>query len=208
MTPSSTHDRVLKVHNLREFFRESVEQAISKQKLSVTDQTAHYVVNLLTLFSRSERFFSHDTGRRSFEPLALLLSRANESRSEEERNSALQRLGDMALFVSGFFSQSIEHSAVDRGYYADMGGHAYEWLSNNIRGTLRGRTFGHVFSELSDSFVNIVDVLNEISEQNRVTSAQDAMRLYKTWKNTGSRRAARLLKELGIATLPTTNRCH
>ena len=208
MMLSNTRGSVLKVHNLREFFRESMDEAISNQNVSVSDQTSHYVVNLLTLFARSEEFYTDSDGRRSVAPLALMLSRALDSESEEERNLALQRLGDIALFVSGFFAHSISHRSVDRGYYVDMGGHAYDCLASSVRGTLRGRAMGHVFAELAHKFVDIVDVLNEMSEQAKVPTASEAMRLYDTWIKTGSRRAARLLKDMGIEPFPIGKRRH
>ena len=208
MMLSNTHEGVLKVRNLREFFRQSIDDAISRQRVSVTDQTSHYVVNLLTLFSRSEEFHGDTSSSRCVGPLALMLAKALESESEEEKNFALQRLGDIALFMSGFFSQSIEHGAVDRGYYTDMGGNAYDWLANNVRGTLRGRAIGHVFEELACKFVDIVDVINEVSEQASVPTVSDTMRLYKTWLSTGSARAARLLKEMGIEPFPGKQQRH
>ena len=42
------------VTNLREFFRDSLQSALAQQRIAVEDQTEHYVVNLLTLFARSE----------------------------------------------------------------------------------------------------------------------------------------------------------
>jgi len=38
--------RVLPVANLREFFKDSLQGALAKQRLAVEDQTEHYVVNL------------------------------------------------------------------------------------------------------------------------------------------------------------------
>ena len=49
--------RVVPVANLREFFRDTLHGALVRQHLAVEDQTEHYVVNLLTLFARSEALF-------------------------------------------------------------------------------------------------------------------------------------------------------
>ncbi len=53
MHHQSSHDRVVPVHNLKDFFRSSIEGVISKQGVEVDPHATHYVVNLLTLFSRS-----------------------------------------------------------------------------------------------------------------------------------------------------------
>lgn len=208
MMLSSTRESVLKVRNLREFFRESVDSAISNQQLSVTDHTSHYVVNLLTLFARSEEFYRDSASSKSVDPLARILARALASESEDERNFGLQRLGDIALFVAGFFSKSLEDSAVDKGYYVDMGGNAYGCLADYVRGTTRGRAIGPVFNELAFKFVDIVDVLNEVRDQSTIASATDVLEIYKSWQKTGSKRAAQALEKLGIALFPTSTSRH
>jgi hypothetical protein len=40
--------------NLQEFFRDSVHEALARQRVGVDDHTEHYVVNVLTMFARSE----------------------------------------------------------------------------------------------------------------------------------------------------------
>jgi len=46
--------RVVPVTNLREYFHDALHGALERQHVSVEHQTEHYVVNLLTLFARSE----------------------------------------------------------------------------------------------------------------------------------------------------------
>ena len=57
MPDGQTSKRVLPVTNLREFFKDALHGALEKRQLAVEDQTEHYVVNLLTLFSRSEALY-------------------------------------------------------------------------------------------------------------------------------------------------------
>ena len=54
--------RVLPVADLREFFKDTLRGALQHQHLAVGDQTEHYVVNLLTLFARSEAIQSVRSG--------------------------------------------------------------------------------------------------------------------------------------------------
>src|SRR5579862_2378016 len=55
-------ERVVPVANLQEFFRDSLHGALVRQHLAVEDQTEHYVVNLLTLFARSEALYEGTPG--------------------------------------------------------------------------------------------------------------------------------------------------
>src|ERR1700726_1725313 len=103
---SEASRRVLPVANLREFFKDSLQGALAKQRLVVEDQTEHYVVNLLTLFARSEALYEHTPDGTRLKPLAVMLAEALEAPSARDRERSLQRLGDVSLFVAGFFAQS------------------------------------------------------------------------------------------------------
>jgi hypothetical protein len=191
-------DALQPVCSLQEFFRDSLDEAIAANKVAVRQETTFYVVNLLTLFARSEALYEQGPDGPQLKPLALMLSDAVEARTDEERHFALQRLGDVALFIAGFFSDSLSRAAVDLDYYVRMGGGAYQSLAGSIRGTFRGRAFGQVFTELGDKFPALVDVLHEMRDSVRGATDEDALRLYEVWMKTGSPRAARLLRDLGI----------
>ena len=86
--------RVLPVANLREFFRDTLHGALVRQHLSVEDQTEHYVVNLLTLFARSEALYERTPDGLRLKPLVAMLCEALEAApGTPERHRNLQRLG-------------------------------------------------------------------------------------------------------------------
>ena len=128
-------------------------------------------------------------------PLAVLYIRAVEA-SRTERTRLLRTMGDTALFVSGFFADSLSRGLVDLGYYKAMGGQAYARLSREDSALGVGST---VFSELSGRFCEFADVLAEVSETSHLSTNTSVVRLYERWVQTGSRRAATLLAERGIA---------
>jgi hypothetical protein len=194
-TPSSC--RVQPIANLKEYFRDALHGALETQQLAVEDQTEHYVVNLLTLFSRSEALFDRTPGGPRLKPLVVMLSEALEARSADDRNRNLQRLGDVSLFIAGFFAQSFARKLIDIDYHIAMGGRAYGVLAEVLcRG--KGRVLGHVFAELSQKFQPMVDALNELAETAYAHSDKDILRLYELWLKTGSRRCYVLLKRLGV----------
>ena len=189
--------RVLPVANLREFFKDALHGALEKRQLSVEDQTEHYVVNLLTLFSRSEALYDTTSEGTRLKPLVVMLSEALEARSTGDRNRGLQRLGDVSLFIAGFFAQSFARKLIDIDYHIAMGGRAYASLADTMsRG--KSRVLGQVFNELSQNFQPMVDALNEVSETSYSHSDKDILRLYEIWLKTGSRRSYDILKRLGV----------
>jgi hypothetical protein len=46
--------KVTPVNNLTEFFRDALGRALASQHVSLDEHTTHYVVNLLTLYARTE----------------------------------------------------------------------------------------------------------------------------------------------------------
>src|SRR5262249_45050217 len=97
MPSGHSSTRVVPIANLREFFKDELHGALEKQQVAVEDQTEHYVVNLLTLFSRSEALFEKTPEGTGLKPLVVMLSEALEAPSAEDRNRGLQRLGDVSL---------------------------------------------------------------------------------------------------------------
>ena len=172
-----------------EYFKELVDAALVRQRLQAGDLTAFYVVNLLTTFIHLDREVRASL---EDEPLALQLSRALEAGGSGRRH-ALRVLGDVSLFVAGFFPDSLNRKLVDVDYYATLGGYAYESLSR-----FESDTFATVFAELAGSFLSFVDVLSEVSERCAINTNMDLLRLYEKWLRTGSRRNGQILVERGI----------
>lgn len=172
-----------------EYFKELVDGALLRQGVQAAELTTFYVVNLLTTFVHLDRELRASLDQ---EPLALQLSRALEAGGVGRRH-ALRVLGDVSLFVAGFFPDSLNRKLVDVDYYATLGGCAYESLSR-----VESDTFAPVFAELACSFLGFVDVLAEVSERCAITTNTDLLRLYEKWLRTGSRRNGQLLAERGI----------
>jgi hypothetical protein len=176
-----------------EYFRELVESAMLNQRVSAGELTSFYVVNLLTGFVHLDR--SPAAGEEG--PLGVRLARAMQDAGVAQRNG-LKKVGDISLFVSGFFSDSLNRSLVDIDYYIQLGECAYGSLAK------RGEdTFTDVFDELSGKFTVFVDVLSEVSERTALTSNLDLLRLYEKWIRTKSRRSGDLLAARGI--VPNTS---
>lgn len=208
MSNRAESDRVVPVTNLRDFFRESVGLAIKNQGVQVDPHTSHYVVNLLTLFSRSEELYEDDGDYYGVRPLALMMADAADAPTAEIRTFSLQRIGDVALFTAGFFADSLAHRPVDIDYYINMGGSAYGSLSDEIKGTPRGCALVDVYHELAQKFQPLVDVINEVRDSASNSSDIDLIRTYEVWRKTGSQRAAALLKQNGVFPLNPAPRKH
>jgi hypothetical protein len=201
MQQPETDGRVLAVGNLREYFHDALQGALAHQRVAVEDQTEQYVVNLLTLFARSEQLFEPSADGLRIKPLVRMLSEALEAPTLQQRERGLQRLGDVSLFIAGFFAHSFARKLIDIDYHIAMGGRAYGTLAGGLN---RGRrqVLGRVFAELAAKFLPLVDALNEISDTARRYTQADVLRLYELCLKTGSPRARQLLRGLGIEAAP------
>jgi hypothetical protein len=199
------HDEgvVSPVNNLTEFFRGALGEALKHQHVALDEHTAHYVVNLLVLYSRTEVSHGDTRPGQRWVSLAELLAQAADARSPVERAALLQRLGDVSLFVAGFFAHGFERRLVDVDYHVAMGGRAYGTLASaQVSGPRRALCA--VFGELARKFQPVVDAIGEIGDTARVWSSKDILRLYELWLKTGSRRAQGLLQQLGVQPSPTS----
>jgi hypothetical protein len=178
-------DVVFRRESAVEYFKELVETALARQRITAQELTSFYVVQLLAGFLQRPA----DSGG---EPLALKLATALEADDLRQRVT-LREIGDISLFISGFFSDSLRRKLVDVDYYAAMGGYAYNALRR-----WETDTFSPVFGELADKFGAFVDVLSEVSERTACSSNADLLRLYEKWLKTGSRRSGQLLVERGV----------
>jgi len=188
-------DRILIGKTAQEWFREMVGEALSHRRLEIQEATEFYLVNLLSGFLARERLFvEKEDGTIQAEPLALILLRALEA-DRRTRAAHLRRLGDTALFVSGFFGDSLARSLVDVDYYISMGERAYGTLAE----TERAPGLDELYGELSERFGVFVDLFAEIAELSDLRSNRGLVRLYARFLATRDARVGELLRERGVA---------
>lgn len=190
------------VTNLREFFHDSMQKALHHQKVAVDDHTEHYVVNVLTTFARSEELYERTAEGARVKPLAHMLADASAATTAQQRDTVLRRMGDVSLFIAGFFAQSFARKLIDIDYHIAMGGRAYGTLADSMR----GQAVAMVFMELAQKFQRLVDVLNDVAEMSYTHTDKDILRQYEIWLKTGSPRAYGILQRLGVAPAPVLAR--
>lgn len=191
-----SQESIARAENLFDFFHQSVGNAASRQRLPVSNNSLFYLSNLLVERGRipEERSSEPDT-------LVELVYKARAGRMGESI-TAWRELGDRALFVTGFFRQSLSRRLVSVDYYRQMGAGAYHRLARLL--ALPGGEQGgldEIFGELAEHFVALSDLLQEVREDVRSAEAftdADIVRLYGEWLSTGSPRAAARLRELGV----------
>lgn len=197
--------RVLKDETPLEYFREQVVAALQRQKVETSAFTEYYLVDLLARCVEGRALAAAEPGADAM-PLSMLYLRALNAASRE-RARLLRAMGDTALFVSGFYPESVLERVGDLRFYHRLGGDAYLRLSREADD--HGAFAPDVFGELAERFREFADVLSLVSEASRASTPASVLRLYERWLQTGSRLAAERLAREGVVPIePGDGRAH
>ena len=146
--------------NLESYFHERVRDARKSLACMIADEVEFYLVQLLCEFSRGE-----GKAQPMEEPLALIYHRALDA-DPLTRLSLLKDLGDLALYVAGYFSDALHNQSVDEDYYVSMGGTAYSCVADLMTSQRKGDGVADIYAEMSTKFESLVRLLNEVSAEN------------------------------------------
>lgn len=175
----------------QDYFRELVTESLGRQKISAQPETEFYLVNLLNEFMKADKLTE--------EPLAFLVKGALEEPLPQAQSARFRHIGDVSLYVGGFFQDSLNRKLVDVDYYIDMGGAAYQ----QVAARAAEESLKYVYEELAAKFASFVEVFADVSDKTTPRTEKDLLRLYELWVRTRSERAAKALQEAGI--LPNDN---
>lgn len=177
------------------YFRELVIEALEKQKVTTFPETEFYLVNLLNQFMKTDRLYARNPeGTARDDSLVTMLKEALEQSKPQAQSVMFRQIGDVSLYVAGFFQDSLTRKLVDVDYYIDMGGTAYKQVAARAEEEM----LKALYQELAEKFGALVEVLAEVSDKTIQKSEKDLLRMYELWVRTRSERAAKALQEAGI----------
>lgn len=139
-------------NDLHDHMKECFENSLKKRNLELNKLTQQYIVSMLVDFSNAA-LLSNASG---LPALALLYKDAVEANGSR-KILAYRRLGDVSLFLSGFFLEYVKKTNTGLGYYIDMGQCAYYSAFQLFPNP--------VFDEISKKFVHAVLALNSVADQ-------------------------------------------
>jgi len=165
----------------RAVFAELVAAALGRARIQPSSMATAYIIELL-----DERVRQGD-GSEGEETLAEALLAAQLD-SGANRIRRMRSLGDRALFVSGFFGDSLARRVVGIDYYRKIGSCAYGDLAVGLRGWGGGGSWTGLYAELAHHFGEFADVLAEVGDRSRANQPENLLRLYDRYLCTGSAR--------------------
>ena len=177
-------------NNLYDFFEERVGQASASHDIQLTAETCRY---LAVLLMRPETALNRSDPQTLAE---LHMAAATATRLQALR--LYRVLGDRALYIAGYFGESLESRPVSLDYYADMGGAAYRRVALLGHSGSQRDPWTEIFEELAQRFHDCLVLVSDVADQNRAAGCRNLVELYDHWLRTRSPNAAQRLSELGV----------
>ncbi len=176
------------------YFQTVVDEAFKERRLETRPQIKTYIVEVLKHYLCVENLYDVEdtTGRKTRKTMAEMYLSANQL-GGRVRTEKLKKVGDTSLYISGFFSDSFQRKIIDVDYYVDMGKMAFGSLAHDVNED----TFAKLFKDLSEQFLNLVDVLAVISQKAKMTDEENILRMMDVYSRTGSNLLGETLAEKG-----------
>lgn len=179
-------------------FSEVVKEACQIRKVKAQPVVEVYLVRLLQHYLDSRNFhqpIQDSSEQKPPETFAEMYLQAMNSDHAKKRE-LMRVVGDRALYLTGFFGDSLQRKIVDIDYYVEIGSAAYSSLYTLTKS--KEDALSHVYKTFSKRFLDFVDVLSYISEKSSIQADQNVLRLYDRYLRTGSELAREKLSEMGV----------
>ena len=180
----------------RQFFQEKITAAQAKNNIAIDTDVEFYLITLLCDFIQpsSPHLLQLD------KPLALFLKETLEA-PPHEQTLRFKILGDLSLYVSGYFQESFNRRVIDVDYYITVGSIAYRTAATRV-----GNSSRHVYEKLSQNFAALVELVAEVAVIPTQTHAVDILATYDRWTRSNSQRLLRMLLDIGIDPIKTNTK--
>jgi hypothetical protein len=187
----------------RALFAELLAGALEELPAPPTPTALAYLIDLLDARVRDPGPVADPQGL----PAALLAALV--ARVDGDARCALVRLrycGDAALFVAGFFAESLARAPFGVAAACEAGRRAYAALSLALAPHALERTWCWLYEELADRFQDFADLLSEVGERSHLRRPVELPGLYAHFLATGSQRDERRLLAMGALAAGTGGR--
>lgn len=157
-----------------------VKDAEASADIHLTEKIESYLVFLLVRFMQSPEITRTVVADE-------FLAGVNQLGSQ--RLQSLRDIGDKCLLLSGLFPGRARKRQVRISYFVKLGQNAYFMLSSQ-----RHKEMAHLFFELSEQFVYLMDILHTMPEVEGKVDSLDLLQAEELWTDTNSIHALRSLK--------------
>lgn len=183
------------------FFSSEIRDVCKKQGLHVSEFTSEYVGRVLSRFAQSDAMFQVENLPNGNEQrsLPLFAKEYLESFHDSPQQAffKFQHLGDLALFLTGFFPERLERNLLDCDYFAAIGQKSYA-QAGILRERITSEAALNVYFELSERFKDLREAVSELADRSLLNNDVQILKLYEKFLVTQNPRIQRMLAEAGV----------
>lgn len=160
--------------SLQTFFFDQLESVNQKSQIQLPKETIYYSSLVMDKFGHSNQYFEVVDGRVREKVLGVKLLEAGHLSAVEQKRE-LKDIGDTALILCGFFSESInDKKLLDIKYYREVGQVAYQRLDSLVPSFYDVEYF---YKGLSSQFDLLTNLMQIVQRTHLKSYDQDAVHL-------------------------------
>lgn len=157
---SNANNSIIVGESLRGYFYQSLSEINKKSLCPVPEETIYYSSEVLFNYSTSENLFDVSDGQVREKILGMKLLEASKLNSDQ-RKREYKEIADTALFLTGYFSKSIDTKLFDSRYYVQIGRTAYENMNTLSPRCYDIPSFYRMMSTCFESLTRIMTIFGE-----------------------------------------------
>lgn len=157
-------------------FRDYIKNELHLADGSLSCEVKNYLADLLYFYVRKDRFYEYhcDPDSGCEKTLVSLYGKIHSARASEKIH-LFKKMGDLSLYLSGFFRSAIKKKIVGVSYYEDMGQSAYCYLADCYGSQ------DNVFTSLYRQFKNLAESLFYIQKKSELKNNRQSIALYREY---------------------------
>ena len=153
---------IIESADLQNYFYLNLSDLNKKSLCPVPEEMIYYSSTVMEKFSVSGNFFDVSNGKVQEKVLGIKMLEASQKSSLEQKR-ILRDVGDTALLVSGYFSNSVNTKILNVSYYIQLGQMAYDRLNTLSPELLNIPSF---YRLMATSFENLTTLIRVMSKSN------------------------------------------
>ena len=157
---NSKESNLIESASLQGYFFDQLHSVNEKSISPLPKEALFYSSIVMDKMGESSEYFDIREGKVREKILGMKLLEATHLPAEK-RKRVYQDIGDTALLLCGYFSQSLNQKIVDESYYHKLGVQAYSHLNNIIPEVYDVASF---FETMSLSFSRITQLMSVVSQ--------------------------------------------
>ncbi len=147
--------------SLQSYFYTELQEVNKKMSGQLPNETIFYSSLVMDKFGDAEKYYEIVEGKMREKTLGIMLLESAQLEGVKKKNK-LKDVGDTALLICGFFSESMNRKITNLDYYREIGQSAYYQLDSIIP------TFYDVplfYQNLSNHFLQLTNVMGLVAQK-------------------------------------------